>query len=192
MGNSNFFATSLTDMCLFQVTITGEWALCLFNKQNYKTFQIRYNADNFAQEETGTTNHMSASFPLRVSIPNKHKVFFFLTDNQGDCHSDSISTWQQVQCIYQGFHNQWNQCNFREPMQFQVLTVASMKITIFWDVALCSLVEVYQHFRGSYCLHHHRPVVGKDIPDYMAQHPRRQSSSMKIMLVLRILSNLMT
>jgi hypothetical protein len=39
-------------------------------------------------------------------------------------------------------------------MRFQVLTAMSMKVTVFWDVAPCSLVEVYQHFRGACCLHH--------------------------------------
>jgi hypothetical protein len=39
-------------------------------------------------------------------------------------------------------------------VRFQVLTAASMKITIFWDVAPCSLVEVYRRFRGAYCLDH--------------------------------------
>jgi hypothetical protein len=29
-----------------------------------------------------------------------------------------------------------------------------LKITAFWDIAPCSLIEVYQHFRGAYCLHH--------------------------------------
>jgi hypothetical protein len=29
-----------------------------------------------------------------------------------------------------------------------------MKITVFWDVAPCSLVDIDQHFRGTYCLHH--------------------------------------
>jgi hypothetical protein len=40
-------------------------------------------------------------------------------------------------------------------VRFQVITVVSVKMTAFWDVALCSLVEVDQHFRGVYCLHHH-------------------------------------
>jgi hypothetical protein len=31
---------------------------------------------------------------------------------------------------------------------FQVLTAASMKLTAFWDVASCSLVEVNRRFRG--------------------------------------------
>jgi hypothetical protein len=29
-----------------------------------------------------------------------------------------------------------------------------MKIITFWDIALCSIVEVYQQFRGVYRLHH--------------------------------------
>jgi hypothetical protein len=29
-----------------------------------------------------------------------------------------------------------------------------MKIRAFWDVALCSLTEVHQRFRGAYGLHH--------------------------------------
>jgi hypothetical protein len=27
-------------------------------------------------------------------------------------------------------------------------------MTVFWVVAPCCLVEVYQRFRGAYCLHH--------------------------------------
>jgi hypothetical protein len=29
-----------------------------------------------------------------------------------------------------------------------------MKFRVFWDVVLCSHVEVDQHFRDAYCLHH--------------------------------------
>jgi hypothetical protein len=39
-------------------------------------------------------------------------------------------------------------------VRFQVLTAASMKKTVFWDVAPCSLVEVFWRFRGACCLHH--------------------------------------
>jgi hypothetical protein len=39
-------------------------------------------------------------------------------------------------------------------MRFQVLTAASMKFRVFWDVALFSHVEVDRRFRGgAYCLH---------------------------------------
>jgi hypothetical protein len=32
---------------------------------------------------------------------------------------------------------------------FEVLTAASMKMTVFWAVASCSLVEIYRRFRGT-------------------------------------------
>jgi hypothetical protein len=36
---------------------------------------------------------------------------------------------------------------------FEVLSVVSTKMAVFWVVAPCSLVEVYQRFRGPCCLH---------------------------------------
>jgi hypothetical protein len=50
---------------------------------------------------------------------------------------------------------------------------------VFWDVAPCSLVEVYRRFRGACCLHHQAMSthVGKLLTDHTAQHPRKQSSS---------------
>jgi hypothetical protein len=43
--------------------------------------------------------------------------------------------------------------------RFQVLTAASMKMAVFWDVAPSSLVEVYRRFRGD-----HRSDVGAARP----------------------------
>jgi hypothetical protein len=34
---------------------------------------------------------------------------------------------------------------------FHVLKTARVKITAFWDIAPCSLIEVDRHFRGMYC-----------------------------------------
>jgi hypothetical protein len=39
-------------------------------------------------------------------------------------------------------------------VRLQVLMAANMKMTVIWDVALCSLIETDRHFRGFYCLHH--------------------------------------
>jgi hypothetical protein len=36
---------------------------------------------------------------------------------------------------------------------FEVLTAVSTKMAVLWVVAPCSLVEVYQRFRGPCCLH---------------------------------------
>jgi hypothetical protein len=38
---------------------------------------------------------------------------------------------------------------------FEVLTAVSMKIAVFWVVAPCNLVEVYERFREP-CCHHHQ------------------------------------
>lgn len=40
-------------------------------------------------------------------------------------------------------------------MGCRVLMAASMKTFVFWDVAACSLVEVYGRFRNVCCLHLH-------------------------------------
>jgi hypothetical protein len=39
-------------------------------------------------------------------------------------------------------------------VRFQVLTATSMKMTVFWDVVPCSVVEIDCRFRGAYCLLH--------------------------------------
>jgi hypothetical protein len=57
--------------------------------------------------------------------------------------------------------------------------ISEMK-TAFWDAAPCTLVDVYRRFRGTYCLHNHRPDgggskhlsnVGKLLPDYKMHVP---------------------
>jgi hypothetical protein len=34
-----------------------------------------------------------------------------------------------------------------------------VKATDLWVVALCSLIDVYGRFRGTFCLHYHGDVV---------------------------------
>jgi hypothetical protein len=38
---------------------------------------------------------------------------------------------------------------------FEVLTAVRVKMAVFWVVALCRLVSVYQRFRDPCCLLHH-------------------------------------
>jgi hypothetical protein len=70
--------------------------------------------------------------------------------------------------------------------QQAAIMLCSKMMAVFWVVAPCSLVGVYQLFRGPYCLH--RQVdddggskdilnVGKILPDYTALQLRRQPSS---------------
>jgi hypothetical protein len=42
---------------------------------------------------------------------------------------------------------------------FEVLTAVSTKMAVFWVVVPCSLVEVYQRFRGPCCLHHQGDLI---------------------------------
>jgi hypothetical protein len=39
-----------------------------------------------------------------------------------------------------------------------VVVFTIVKMAVFWDVVLCSLVEVYRRFRGACCLHHYAKV----------------------------------
>jgi hypothetical protein len=40
-------------------------------------------------------------------------------------------------------------------IRFEVLTATSMKMTVFWDVAPCSRIDIDWRFGWAYCLHHH-------------------------------------
>jgi hypothetical protein len=65
-------------------------------------------------------------------------------------------------------------------MRFQALTAASMKLTAFWSIAPCGLVEIDRRFRDAYCLRHqgyhggskHLWNVGLLQRDYTSQYPR--------------------
>jgi hypothetical protein len=48
-----------------------------------------------------------------------------------------------------------------DTMYFKIRTrtLHSLKMTVFWDVAPCSLVEIEQRFRGTYCLSLHAIVL---------------------------------
>jgi hypothetical protein len=84
-------------------------------------------------------------------------------------------------------------------MIFQVLMVASMKFTAFWDMALCRIIEVDRYFRLAYCLHHEgydRPDdgdskhfwnVGLLLRDYVAPCLRKLLTPHTIWFRLRIL-----
>jgi hypothetical protein len=50
--------------------------------------------------------------------------------------------------------NVWIASNCFNNVGFEVFTAMSMKMAVFWVVAPCSLVELYQRFKGPCCLHH--------------------------------------
>jgi hypothetical protein len=68
---------------------------------------------------------------------------------------------------------------------FEVLTAVSIKMTVFWVVTLCHLVEVYHRFRGTFCFHHQG-----NLPDDTALQPRRQPFSFSAAVYLVALGGL--
>jgi hypothetical protein len=48
-----------------------------------------------------------------------------------------------------GFPKTYVSCYIR----FQVITLVTRKITVFWNLTLCSLLELCKSFDGSLCLH---------------------------------------
>jgi hypothetical protein len=62
------------------------------------------------------------------------------------------------------YHNvQWTSLSH---VGFEVLTAVVMKSTIFWDITLCSLLNVNRRFRGIYHLH----FQGRRISQTRNQH----------------------
>jgi hypothetical protein len=51
-----------------------------------------------------------------------------------------------------------------------------MKMTIFWDVVPCSLLEVYRRFRGACCLHH-QGVEQAASEEFLARQTTRRNIS---------------
>jgi hypothetical protein len=54
----------------------------------------------------------------------------------------------------------WVVCRWRNTgtlclARFEVLMAVTMKITVFWDVTLCSVVDYYHHFRATCCIDLH-------------------------------------
>jgi hypothetical protein len=86
---------------------------------------------------------------------------------------------------------EWHVSNLMQFLQvvrqfrFHVLTVANMKVALFWDVASCSLIDTDRHFRGTYCLHHQSSKLIWNVsllPDYMVHHPRTEPASVQKLL----------
>jgi hypothetical protein len=69
-----------------------------------------------------------------------------------------------------------------------------LKITVFWDVAPCSLVEVCRRFRGAYCLHH-QPIpqwLSKLLTDLHETWSRQHVSGVIPPFILQFLNFLPT
>jgi hypothetical protein len=55
------------------------------------------------------------------------------------------------------------------------ITKYELKITVFWNVTLCSLVDRYQHVRGTVVsIFYTGNATGFSIPDYTVSHPRKE------------------
>jgi hypothetical protein len=65
--------------------------------------------------------------------------------------------------------------NYLLGLRFQVLKVASMKITVLLDVVTCSLVEVYRRFKGACCLQHQSDVWASEMSLNFHQITRRNN-----------------
>jgi hypothetical protein len=63
------------------------------------------------------------------------------------------------------------------PIRFQVLTAASMKFRVFWDVLQCSQVDVDRRFSGAYCLHHQADDVYLTTRQYIPEDSKLHTRS---------------
>jgi hypothetical protein len=57
---------------------------------------------------------------------------------------------------------------------FEVLTAASPNTAVFWVVAPCSRLEIYQRYRSACCLSPGRHLW--NVPDHTAQQPNQKTA----------------
>jgi hypothetical protein len=73
-------------------------------------------------------------------------------------------------------------------VRLHVLTVVDMKLSVFSDVAPCSLTDIDRSFKGSYCLHHqgYESSHGANIPeDSQPSYPLKTQPQVFVWLVLQ-------
>jgi hypothetical protein len=76
-----------------------------------------------------------------------------------------------------------------------VLTPTSVNVHVFRSIAPCNLVYINRRFRVVYCFCKHSEGhwmaavsnVGQYLPDYTAQHPRRQTSATSQVVTTKML-----
>lgn len=71
-------------------------------------------------------------------------------------------------------------------MRYDVLTAVTVRNAVFWDMTLCSIIEMCTNIlKGSQSLHHQPNGEGSSklwnvstyLPEYVVSHCRRQQSS---------------
>jgi hypothetical protein len=62
------------------------------------------------------------------------------------------SRWQFSNCKFK-FECNWQGLQFLYFLGFVILAVVTVKSTVFWNVMLCSPIEVHWYFRRICCLH---------------------------------------
>lgn len=55
-------------------------------------------------------------------------------------------------------------------LRFEIFKVVSIKITVFWGIILCSVVDSHKHFGGTSCLHLQAPQKHKCACQAMWHH----------------------
>jgi hypothetical protein len=97
--------------------------------------------------------HVALSVRLRLQSQTKQnirRVEGYVPMQYAAFFADLQSSKTASYCPPATLSSQWTATIYY--VRFQVLTAASVKMTVFWDVTLCSLVEVYRRFRAACCL----------------------------------------
>jgi hypothetical protein len=118
--------------------------LCFFSYRRLDYSQWR----KYPKDFCGIRVH--ATFQNWVFFGTNTLYFMYLTNIRTYLHVEFPKILADAQTCYVLYRGPYNT---KQVLIFQVPTSASMKMTVFWDVAPCSIIEIYQHFRGAYCLH---------------------------------------
>lgn len=119
--------------------------ICPSSKGYTQVLSDRWWSGGFTGRRSAVRNWNSPTWCKKIHYHPEpsHRSLTHLICHWSTCLSAAITTPKVSHVIFSNIHI----------VRFDVLMAVTMKIATFWNVMVCSVIEVYQCFGGTNCLH---------------------------------------